>query len=77
MSRTSLQEFAKSRGQTEAASILGMTQGSLSKAIRVGRAVYVTAHDDGTFTAEEVRSFPSQPTKTVSPHHRAGSRTSD
>lgn len=77
MSRTSLQEFAKSKGQTEAASILGMTQGSLSKAIRVGRDVYVTEHGDGSFTAEEVRSFPSQPTKTVSANLRAASSTSD
>ena len=42
-----------------------MTQGALSKAIRRGRDIYVTQHVDGSCTAEEVRSFPSQtPTKT-------------
>ncbi|MGB3122648.1 MAG: Cro/CI family transcriptional regulator [Pseudomonas sp.] len=60
MNRVHIKEFANQLGQTEAAILLGMTQGGLSKAIRVGRDVYVTRQDDGTYTAEEVRPFPSQ-----------------
>lgn len=60
MSRVHIKEFASKRGQCEAASLLGMTQGGLSKAIRIGRDIYVTAHADGSFSAEEVRPFPSQ-----------------
>ncbi|AZE53648.1 hypothetical protein C4K03_1477 [Pseudomonas synxantha] len=60
MNRVHIKEFANQLGQTEAAVLLGMTQGGLSKAIRVGRDVYVTKQDDGTYTAEEVRPFPSQ-----------------
>ncbi|HCR1809967.1 TPA: hypothetical protein ONB35_006609, partial [Pseudomonas aeruginosa] len=34
--------------------------------LRVGRDIYVTAHADGTFTAEEVRTFPAQKVRFVS-----------
>ncbi|MBP5100621.1 Cro/CI family transcriptional regulator [Pseudomonas protegens] len=60
MSRVHIKQFAAQRGQSEAAALLGMTQGALSKAIRVGRDVYVTQNEDGSFSAEEVRPFPSQ-----------------
>ncbi|WP_342454969.1 MULTISPECIES: Cro/CI family transcriptional regulator [unclassified Pseudomonas] len=55
-----LKDFAKARGQPEAASLLGITQGALSKALRVGRDVFVIEHADGRFTAFETRSFPSR-----------------
>lgn len=60
MSRVHIKLFAAQRGQSEAAALLGMTQGALSKAIRAGRDVYVTENTDGTFSAEEVRPFPCQ-----------------
>ncbi|WP_422778066.1 Cro/CI family transcriptional regulator [Pseudomonas shirazensis] len=60
MRRIPLSEFAKEHGHTKAAQILGCTQGGLSKAIRVGRDVYVTVDEDGTVTAQEQRPFPSQ-----------------
>ncbi|WP_418889546.1 Cro/CI family transcriptional regulator [Pseudomonas lundensis] len=66
--RTHITHFAQELGQCEAAALLKMTQGALSKAIRRGRDVYVTKHADGSYTAEEVRSFPSQsPTKNQPP----------
>jgi hypothetical protein len=58
MSRKSLQEFAQVRGQTNAAGLLGMSQGALNKALQAGRDVFVTEHRDGSFTAEERRPFP-------------------
>jgi len=60
MRRIPLTDFAKEHGHTKAAQILGCTQGALSKAIRVGRDVFVICGDDGKFTAEELRPFPSQ-----------------
>ncbi|WP_322364774.1 Cro/CI family transcriptional regulator [Pseudomonas sp. Teo4] len=55
-----LKDFAKGHGQPHAASLLGMTQGALSKAIRIGRTVYVAQQTDGSFAAIELRSFPSR-----------------
>lgn len=41
-----------------------MTQGALSKALRVGRQVHVTTNPDGSYVAEEVRPFPVTAPKT-------------
>lgn len=60
MSRITLNQFAINKGQAKAAQLLGMTQGALNKALRVGREIYVTEATDGSFVAEEVRPFPSQ-----------------
>ncbi|MGX4726132.1 Cro/CI family transcriptional regulator [Pseudomonas corrugata] len=63
MSRIPLSQFAEKNGQTKAALLLGMTQGALNKALRVGRDVYVISHENGTYTAEELRPFPVQSAK--------------
>ena len=60
MTMVNLKDFAKGHGQPLAASLLGMTQGALSKAIRIGRTVYVTQQDDGSFAAVELRLFPAR-----------------
>ncbi|MBC8783632.1 Cro/CI family transcriptional regulator [Pseudomonas fluorescens] len=60
MSRITLKQFALEKGQTRAAALLGMSQGALNKALRVGRDIFVTELADGSFIAEEVRPFPSQ-----------------
>ncbi|MEB0078043.1 Cro/CI family transcriptional regulator [Pseudomonas sp. CCI3.2] len=60
MRRITLTEFAAEKGQTISASLLGMSQGALNKALRVGRDIYVTEHADGSFAAEETRPFPCQ-----------------
>ncbi|QIE88001.1 Cro/CI family transcriptional regulator [Pseudomonas nitroreducens] len=61
MRRITIHDFADEKGQVKAAALLGIRQSSLSKALRVGRDIYVTEHDDGSFSAEELRPFPSQP----------------
>lgn len=71
MNRVQLKDFAKVRGQPEAASLLGITQGALSKAIRIGRDVAVIEHTDGTFTAVETRSFPSRIERNLGPSSAA------
>jgi hypothetical protein len=55
-----LTKFADQLGQAKAAQALGVTQGSLSKALRVGRHVYVIRHESGTYEAMELRAFPAQ-----------------
>ena len=60
MHRIHLSDFAAEHGQIKAAEALGITQGALSKALRVGREIYVTAKPDGTYEAHELRPFPSQ-----------------
>ncbi|GLH31685.1 hypothetical protein BR1R5_10710 [Pseudomonas sp. BR1R-5] len=60
MTMVPLKDFAKGHGQPHAASLLGMTQGALSKAIRIGRTVYVTQQADGSFAAIEFRAFPAR-----------------
>jgi hypothetical protein len=60
MKRIPLSEFAAEHGQSKAADLLGLTQGALSKAIRVGRDIVVVFNDDGQFSAFEQRPFPSQ-----------------
>lgn len=52
-----LAEFAKGR-QHIAARELGVQQAAISKALRVGREIFVNRHADGTVTATEVRPFP-------------------
>lgn len=65
MRRIPLADFIREKkGQVAAAEVLGMSQGALSKALRLGRSVFITEHDDGSVTAEEVRPFPSQQGKT-------------
>lgn len=62
MSRITLKQFSVDKGQTRAAALLGMSQGALNKALRVGRDIFVTEVGNDSFVAEEVRPFPSQRT---------------
>lgn len=57
VARIPLADFAKGR-QHIAARELGVQQAAISKALRVGREIFVTRHADGTVTATEVRPFP-------------------
>lgn len=65
MRRIHISEFVAELGQTGAAKALGLTQGSLNKALRLGREIYVTRHKDGTYEAQELRPFPSQPKRSA------------
>ncbi|MDH0745760.1 Cro/CI family transcriptional regulator [Pseudomonas sp. GD03842] len=58
-SRVSLAEFARGR-HAIVASELGMTQGSLSKAIREGRSIFVTGNSADGYVAIEEKPFPTQ-----------------
>ena len=60
MQRTTLKEFVAEVGQLRAAHALHMTQGAISKALRVEREVYVISLGCGRYRAEEVKPFPAQ-----------------
>ncbi|MGQ3824231.1 Cro/CI family transcriptional regulator [Pseudomonas alliivorans] len=59
MQRIPLAEYAAKR-HAGTAEKLGMSQGSLSKAIREGRSIFVIVSDDGNLSALEEKPFPSQ-----------------
>ena len=59
MQRIPLAEYAAKR-HAGTAEKLGMSQGSLSKAIREGRSIFVIVSDDGGLSALEEKPFPGQ-----------------
>lgn len=59
MQRIPLAEYAAKR-HAGTAEKLGMSQGSLSKAIREGRSIFVIVSDDGNLSALEEKPFPGQ-----------------
>ncbi|MFU6375180.1 Cro/CI family transcriptional regulator [Metapseudomonas otitidis] len=59
MTRTPLSQYALRR-QSEVAKQLGVTQASISKAIRMQRSIFVLVAEDGTVSAVEERPFPSR-----------------
>ncbi len=65
MRRITLDEFAAEKGQARAAALLGLRQGSLSKALRTGREIYVIECEDGTYSANEVKPFPAQLARSI------------
>ena len=63
MKKTTLAELVDLRGQAAVAKALGVSAPAIAKALSAERAIYVTEHADGSFSAEELRPFPSQPAK--------------
>lgn len=59
MKRIKLKEYAKQFGQTKTAQDLGVYQSAIFKALASERDITVIVHEDGTVSAEELKSFPS------------------
>lgn len=59
MNKTPLSEFVERFGQRGAAAKLRLTQAGVRKALQHKREIYVTENKDGTFSAEEIKPFPS------------------
>lgn len=62
MNQIQLPELVLQIGQTAVAEAFGISPAAIHKAIRSGRQIIVTIHDDGSYTAQELRPFPSQKT---------------
>jgi predicted transcriptional regulator len=60
MKKTPLTELVEKIGQAAVAKALGVSSPAISKALRAERDIQVLEHEDGTYTAEEIRPFPSQ-----------------
>ncbi|YCH28989.1 Cro/CI family transcriptional regulator [Erwinia sp. D4-22] len=67
--RVKLKDYANRFGQTKTASDLGVYQSAIFKAISSARDITVIIHEDGTISAEELKSFPSN-------KHKGAKRTS-
>lgn len=65
MNQIPLPDLVAEKGQTFVAKALGVSPPAISKALSAERTILVTAHPDGTYEAQELRPFPSQPRKSV------------
>lgn len=63
MKQITLNELVEVRSQSEVARLLGVSAPAITKAIKSGRTILVTEHDDGALEAEELRPFPSKKTQ--------------
>ncbi|MGQ7957657.1 Cro/CI family transcriptional regulator [Pseudomonas sp. SP16.1] len=61
MKKTPLSVLVAERGQAAVAKALGVSAPAIAKALLADRSIVVTEHADGTFSAEELRPFPAQP----------------
>ncbi|WP_304168272.1 Cro/CI family transcriptional regulator [Lonsdalea britannica] len=59
MEKIPLADYVRANGQAKAASEIGVHQTAISKAVRVGRKIFITRTPDGKVEAEEHRPFPS------------------
>ncbi|AOM42604.1 Cro/CI family transcriptional regulator [Xenorhabdus hominickii] len=59
MEKIPLSDFVFQKGQEEAASLFGINQSAISKALSVGRKITVIVHLDGRVEAEELKPFPA------------------
>lgn len=62
MNQIHLPELVIKIGQAAVAEAFGISPAAIHKAVRSGRQIIVTIHDDGSYTAQEFRPFPSQKT---------------
>lgn len=62
MNQFKLPDLVVQKGQAAVAEALGISPAAIHKALRSGRQIIVTIHDDGSYTAQELRPFPSQKT---------------
>ena len=63
MKQIPLTELVAEHGQAPVARALGVSPAAISKALTAERNILVTVADDGSYSAEELRPFPAQPSK--------------
>ena len=61
--KISLAEYVGEVGQAKAADAIGIHQTAISKAIRVGRQIFINRLPGGKILAEEIRPFPHKRTE--------------
>lgn len=60
MKKLTLIELVREQGQLNTAKLLGVRQSAINKALKYGRKISITLHENGDVEAEEWRRFPSQ-----------------
>ncbi|ARA80059.1 Cro/CI family transcriptional regulator [Pseudomonas ficuserectae] len=65
MNQIPLPDLVAQIGQASVAEAFGISPAAVHKAIRLGRKIMVTVHDDGSYTAHEQRPFPHHKAVTV------------
>lgn len=60
MNPITLNDLVAQRGQAAVAEAFGVSPAAIHKALRSGRKIVVTIHEDGSYRGEEVRPFPAQ-----------------
>ncbi|MBA1229282.1 Cro/Cl family transcriptional regulator [Pseudomonas viridiflava] len=58
MNQIPLPDLVAKIGQASVAEAFGISPAAVHKAIRLGRHIMVTVHEDGTYSAHELRPFP-------------------
>ncbi|PWB34650.1 Cro/Cl family transcriptional regulator [Pseudomonas sp. SDI] len=58
MNSIPLPDLVAQKGQAAVAEAFGVSPAAIHKAVRSGRKIVVTIHEDGTYTGEETRAFP-------------------
>lgn len=66
MNQIPLSELAAKIGQAAVAEAFGITPAAVHKAIRLRRQIIVSVHEDGSYTAQELRPFPSHKAPEIS-----------
>ncbi|MGX1127340.1 Cro/CI family transcriptional regulator [Pseudomonas sp. HLS-6 TE3448] len=59
MKKTPLPDLVQRIGQSAVAKGLGVSAPAIAKALKAEREILVTEHEDGSFTAEEIKPFPA------------------
>lgn len=60
MNSIPLPDLVAQKGQAAVAEAFGVSPAAIHKAVRSGRKIVVTIHEDGRYTGEETRPFPCQ-----------------
>lgn len=60
MKKTPLPELIERLGQSAVAKKLEVSAPAIAKALKSGRVILITEHEDGSMSGEEIRPFPSQ-----------------
>ncbi|MCS3472475.1 hypothetical protein M2401_006239 [Pseudomonas sp. JUb42] len=58
MNQIQLPDLVAKIGQATVAEAFGITPAAVHKAVRSGRNIIVTVHEDGSYSAQELRPFP-------------------
>lgn len=75
MNQIPFSELVAKIGQAAVADAFGISPAAIHKALRMGRQIFVTVHENGTYTAHELRPFPSSRAQSTSDGNVRGAQS--